>query len=72
MIPPNEKILDKVQATVATAHMIARVVYRMLKYQVEYETISVEEYEAKYKEQQIKYLKKKVAKLGFELVALEA
>ena len=56
------------QATVATAHMIARVVYRMLKYKVEYETIAIEEYEAKYKEQQIKYLKKKVAKLGFQLV----
>ncbi len=60
--------LDKAQATVATAHMIARVVYRMLKYKVEYETISIEEYEAKYKEQQIKYMKKKAAKLGFELV----
>jgi transposase len=60
--------LDNRQATVACAHAIARVVYRMLKYQVEYETISVEEYEAKYKEQQIKYLKKKVAKLGFQLV----
>jgi transposase len=60
--------LDNRQATVACAHAIARVVYRMLKYKVEYETISVEEYEAKYKEQQIKYLKKKVAKLGFELV----
>ncbi len=44
--------LDKAQATVATAHMIARVVYRMLKYKVEYETINIEEYEAKYKEQQ--------------------
>jgi len=53
------------QATVATAHMIARVVYRMLKYKVEYETIDIEEYEAKYKEQQIKYMKKKAAKLGF-------
>ena len=60
--------LDNRQATVACAHAIARVVYRMLKYQVEYETISVEEYEAKYKEQQIKYMKKKAAKLGFELV----
>jgi hypothetical protein len=56
------------QATVATAHMIARVVYRMLKYKVEYETISIEEYEAKYKEQQIKYMRKKAAKLGFQLV----
>jgi transposase len=60
--------LDNRQATVACAHAIARVVYRMLKYKVEYETISVEEYEAKYKEQQIKYMKKKAAKLGFNLV----
>jgi len=60
--------LDKAQATVATAHAIARVVYRMLKYQVEYETIDVEDYEQKYKEQQIKYVKKKAGKLGFQLV----
>jgi hypothetical protein len=40
--------------------------HRMLKYKVEYETISIEEYEAKYKEQQIKYMKKKAAKLGFQ------
>ncbi len=60
--------LDKAQATVATAHMIARVVYRMLKYKVEYETISIEEYEAKYKEQQVKYMRKKAARLGFQLV----
>lgn len=60
--------LDKAQATVATAHAIARVVYRMLKYQVEYEQISVEEYEQKYKDQQIKYMKKKAQKFGFQLV----
>jgi transposase len=60
--------LDKAQATVATAHAIARVVYRMLKYKVEYETISVEAYEQKYQDQQIKYMKKKAAKFGFQLV----
>jgi transposase len=60
--------LDKVQATLASAHAIARVVYRMLKYKVEYEKISVEEYEKKYKEQQIKYMKKKAEKFGFQLV----
>ena len=60
--------LGPAQATVATAHAIARVVYRMLKYKVEYETISVEEYEKKYKEQQVKYMKKKAAKLGYDLV----
>lgn len=60
--------LGPAQATVATAHAIARVVYRMLKYQVEYETISVAEYEQKYKEQQLKYMKKKAAKLGYQLL----
>ena len=38
------------------------------KYKVEYETISVEEYEKQYKEQQLKYMKRKAAKLGFALV----
>jgi transposase len=60
--------LGPAQATVATAHAIARVVYRMLKYKVEYETISVEEYEKKYRDQQIKYMKKKAEKFGFQLV----
>lgn len=60
--------LGPAQATVATAHAIARAVYRMLKYKVEYETISVEEYEKRYKEQQFKYMKKKAAKLGYHLV----
>jgi transposase len=60
--------LGPAQATVATAHAIARVVYRMLKYQVEYEPLSVNNYEKKYEEQQIKYMKKKAAKLGFQLV----
>jgi hypothetical protein len=69
--------LDKAQATVATAHAIARVVYRMLilaphasggEYKVEYEKIDVEEYEKKYKDQQLKYMKKKAERLGFQLV----
>jgi transposase len=62
--------LGPAQATVATAHAIARVVYRMLKHKVEFETISVEEYEKKYREQQFKYMKKKAAKLGYQLVPI--
>lgn len=50
-----------VSTVVATAHLIARVVYRMLKYQVEYEPLSMEEYEKHYREQQIKYLERKTA-----------
>lgn len=56
------------QATVATAHVIARVVYRMLKYKVEYEPLSLNQYQKHYEEQQIKYMRKKAAKFGFQLV----
>lgn len=59
--------LGPAQALVATAHFIARVVYRMLKSQVEYDPISAQEYDARYKERQIAYLHKKAAKLGFKL-----
>lgn len=60
--------LGPAQATVATAHAIARVVYKMLKYKVEYDPLSVNEYQKKYEEQQIKFMKKKAAKLGFQLI----
>jgi hypothetical protein len=50
------------------AQAIARVVSRMLKYKLECETISVEEYAQKYREQQFKYMRKKAAKLGYQLV----
>ena len=60
--------LEPAQATVAVAHALARVVYRMLKYKVEYETISVEEYEKQYKAQQLKYMQKRAAKLGYQLL----
>jgi hypothetical protein len=59
--------LGPAQATVATAHLIARVIYRMLKYQVEYEPLNVSEYEKRYRDQQIKYLEKRAAKFGFQL-----
>jgi hypothetical protein len=36
-----------------------KVVYRMLKYKVEYEPLSVAEYEKRYREQQVKYLHQK-------------
>ena len=43
--------LGPAQAAVATAHQIAKVVYRMLKYQVEYDPLSAHSYEAHYKDQ---------------------
>lgn len=68
--------LGPAQATVATAHAIARVIYKMLKYKacpeqgrrVEYDPLSVNEYQKHYEKQQIKYMKKRAAKFGYQLV----
>jgi transposase len=60
--------LGPAQATVATAHAIARVVYKMLKYKVEYDPLSVNEYQKQYDQQQVKYMRKRAAKLGYQLV----
>ena len=51
-------------ARLGPSQAIVRVVYRMLKYKVEYDPSSVNEYQKQYKEQQIKYMKKKSAKFG--------
>ena len=57
-------------AVKATAHKLACLVYRMLKYGQEYVTQSMEEYEAKVKANVLKVLKRKAAALGFELSPL--
>jgi transposase len=60
--------LGPAQATVATARVIACVVYRMLKYQVEYEPLKVSEYQKRYEEQQVRYMQKRAEKLGYQLL----
>lgn len=56
-------------AITATAHKLACLVYRMLKYGKEYVKQSMEEYERKIKEQMERSLRRKAAALGYELVA---
>ena len=58
------------QAIVATAHMIARTVYFMLKNQVEYIHVSAKSYDQRYRKQQIRYLHRKATKLGFQLIPI--
>lgn len=60
--------LGPAQATVAVAHALARVVYRMLKDKVEFNPLSAAAYEQQYQAQQLKYLQKKAAKLGYQVV----
>ena len=51
----------------ATAHKLARLIYKMLKYGQEYVVKSMEEYEAKIKASLLKSLQRKAAALGFQL-----
>lgn len=59
--------LGPMQALVATAYKIARTVYVMLKRRVPYHDIGAAAYEQKQQEREIAYLKKRAAKLGFDL-----
>jgi hypothetical protein len=52
---------------VATAHKIARGVYPMFKYKVEYQAVTAADYEQRFREREIKYLQRKAARLGFSL-----
>jgi transposase len=57
-------------AVKATAHKLACLVYRMLKYGEEYVTQSMEEYQAKMNDNVLKALRRKAAAMGFELSPL--
>jgi transposase len=59
--------LGPAQAIVATAHKIARVVYKMLKCKLEYQTVSAQEYDTRFRERDLKYLQRKAARLGLTL-----
>jgi transposase len=54
----------------ATAHKLACLIYRMLKYGQEYVVQSMEEYEAKMKAGLLKSLQRKAAAMGFELTPI--
>jgi transposase len=58
-------------AQVATANKIARTVYHMLKFHVQYDDLGAAEFERNHRERDISALRKKAAKLGFTLVAPE-
>ncbi len=55
-------------AVTATAHKVACLVYRMLKYGKEYVRQSMEEYEQKVRKQMERSLQRKAAALGYELI----
>ena len=59
--------LGPMQALVATAHKIARIVYFMLKRHVPYEKLSAEEYAQHQRDREVAALQRRAAKLGLTL-----
>ena len=55
------------QATVATAHKIARIVYHLLKYGEAYQAESASGYEQKRQERELHHLVRRAQKLGYTL-----
>jgi transposase len=55
------------QATTATAHKLARIIYHMLKEHQPYQRLSATAYTEQQREREIKRLKRQAAQLGFEL-----
>ena len=61
---------DSKIAISATAHKLARLIYRTLKYGQEYSDIGQAQYEAKYRANALKSLQKRARQLGVQLIDL--
>ncbi len=59
--------LGPVKAITATAHKIAKIIYNMLRYGIEYQEAGQNYYEQQYQERIIKNLRKKAGMFGFDL-----
>ncbi len=55
------------KAITATAYKLARIIYALLKHGAAYVARGLAEYEAEYRERQLRQLKKKAQELGYEL-----
>lgn len=60
------------KAITATAHHLARLLYRMLRFGTEYHDKGLEHYERRYRETQIKWLQKQAAALNMQLTSAPA
>jgi transposase len=56
------------QAITATAHKLARLGYTLLKHGMEYVQQGLQEYEARYRDREVRNVARKARELGFELV----
>jgi len=63
--------LGAAEVITATAHKLARLVYRLLKHGEAYLQQGIEDYEKKFQERKLSGLKKAAAAMGFQLLELQ-
>lgn len=56
------------KANVATAHKLAKIIYRMLKYGEQYVSQGLDDYEKQYQERLLKNLKRQAKSLGCQVL----
>ena len=64
--------LGSAEAITATAHKLARLIYRLIKYGENYVRQGLEDYERKFQERKMHGLKKAAMMMGFDLVPKQA
>ena len=62
--------LGAAKATTATAHKLARLIYRMLKHGTDYVDVGQDYYEQQYRQRVLKNLHRKAQALGYQLVEM--
>jgi transposase len=63
--------LGAAEAITATAHKLARIIYRLIKHGEAYVRLGMEDYEKKFQERKLHALRKTATGMGFNLVARE-
>lgn len=64
--------LGDAEAVTATAHKLARIIYRLIKHGEAYVRQGIEDYERKFQERKMYALRKTATAMGFELIPLQA
>ncbi len=60
------------KANTATAHKLAKLIYRMLKFGMDYVDTGQEAYEQQYQERLLNSIRKRAKQMGYEVVALQS
>jgi transposase len=61
--------LGAAEAITATAHKLARIIYRLIKYGEAYVRQGMEDYERKFRQRKLRALQKTALSMGFNLIA---